>query len=252
MNNTLKNFILLLGVCLGVPTLFIILWPYAKERSRQPVPYVMEDPSAPEKPHDPEKHGDLPLKGLYYPPILAGDEKRGELVYAREGCAQCHTQVIRPYYAGIDQFKKGWGADQEGRGLTVTRQTVMWDYLHEDYAMTGVRRLGPDLANAGYRFENNVQELYLHLYAPRARKPWSNSPAFRHLFQKRRIEGGAPSADALQLPPDLAPEEGWEIVPTSDAVALVSYLLDLKRDFPLPVAITGAAPKTLKKEEPTP
>jgi cytochrome c oxidase cbb3-type subunit 2 len=250
--NSLKNFVLILGACFLVPTWCMVAQPYAAERKRQPVPYKMEEPGVK------AAFDDAALKGLYYPSEFAGDRKRGELIYSREGCAQCHTQVIRPDYAGIDQFKKSWGKDQEGKEMKPTRQTVMWDYLHEDFAMLGQRRIGPDLANAGYRFGGKLEGLtkpeeiaaekaralndfYLYLYAPRARHEWSSSPGFRHLFVTRPKEGQG-SIDALKLPANLAAAEGMEIVPTSDARALAEYVLGLKRDQPLPVSITGAKP----------
>lgn len=251
--NSLKNFVLILGTCFAVPTYCMVAHPYAVERNRQPIPYVMEDPGS-GKPFDQPE-----MKGLSYPAAYSGDRKRGELVYSREGCAQCHTQVIRPDYAGIDQFKKSWGRDQEGKGLSPVRQTLMWDYLHEDFAMLGQRRIGPDLANVGYRLEGNLagkteaaeiaaekaralNDFYLYLYAPRARKEWSNSPGFRHLFTTR-IKEGAGSVHALKLPAGLAPAEGMEVIPTSDGRALAEYMLGLKRDQALPVSLSGAKPK---------
>jgi len=254
--NSLKNFVLILGTCFVVPTYFMVVQPFAAERNRQTVPYVMDDPGSGKAFDAPE------LKGLRYPSAFSGDRKRGEEIYARQGCAQCHTQVIRPDYAGIDQFKKGWGKDQEGQTMVPTRQTVMWDYLHEDFAMIGQRRIGPDLANAGYRFEGNpgaesdpakvktgklraLNDFYLYLYAPRARKEWSNSPGYRSLFITRPKEG-AGSELALKLPANLAPAEGTEIVPSSDARALAEYVLGLKRDQSIPVSITGAKPKESK------
>lgn len=258
--NRLKPFVLTLGACFAVPTYFMVVRPYTAERQRQPAPYVMGEAGGAEI--------DSPdLKGLYYPSAYSGDRKRGELVYAREGCAQCHTQVIRPDYAGIDQFKKGWGKDQEGKSMTTTRQTFMWDYMHEDFAMIGQRRIGPDLANAGYRFQGDaalstdpastlaqkaigLNNFYVYLYAPRLRKHWSNSPGFPHLFDIRLKEGGG-AADAVKLPAgapsELLAPEGSEIVPTNEARALASYVLGLKRDQPLPLSITGAKPKPESK-----
>ncbi len=235
--NSLKNFVLILGTCFVVPTYCMVARPYAAERNRQTVRYVMEEPGS-GKPFD-----DGALKGLSYPSAFAGDRKRGELIYAREGCVQCHTQLIRPDYAGIDQFKKGWGQDQEGKAVVATRQTIMWDYLHEDFAMLGQRRVGPDLANAGYRFKDKLNDFYLYLYAPRARKAWSTSPGYRHLFITRPKEGKG-SDNALILPLNLAPEDGLEVVPSSEARALADYILGLKRDQPLPVSITGAKPES--------
>ena len=259
--NSLKHFVLTLGACFAVPTYIMVAGPYATERNRQSVPYVMEVPGSGITSFDAPD-----FKGLNYPAAFAGDRKRGEEIYGREGCAQCHTQVIRPDYAGIDQFKKGWGRDQQGKALTPTRQTYMWDYMHENFGMVGQRRIGPDLANAGYRFAGNLEGLvqpgdaekikaekarglndfYLYLYAPRARKSWSNSPGFRHLFITRPKEGQGAEL-ALKLPVNLQPADGLEIVPSPEARALAEYVLGLKRDQPLPVSISGAKPKPESK-----
>lgn len=233
--NSLKHFVFTLGACFAVPTAFMVATPYAAERNRQAVPYVMQDPGSG------KAYDDEALKGLSYPSQTAGARTRGAEIYGREGCVQCHTQVIRPDYAGIDQFKKGWGRTQEGDAIVPTRQTLMWDYMGENFAMLGQRRVGPDLANAGYRFKDRINDFYLYLYAPRVLHHWSNSPSFPHLFVNRLKEGNG-AVDALKLPPNLAAPEGREIVPTSEARALAAYVLGLKRDEPLPVSLTGAKP----------
>ena len=63
-----------------------------------------------------------------------------------------------------------------------------------------------------------------HLYQPRSVNPWSTMPSFRFLYEKRRITG-EPAADALKLGGPNAAQDGWEIVPTYDAQALVAYLM---------------------------
>jgi cytochrome c oxidase cbb3-type subunit 2 len=253
--NSLKSFVLVLGACIGVPTYIMAVRPYATERKRQQVPYqASPDPANPAAtPPDAET-----LKGLSYPPAFAGDSRRGELVYVREGCAQCHTQVIRPDYAGNDRIKRYAGREQEYKKdvPTPVRQTHMWDYMHEDFAMFGIRRVGPDLANAGYRFptvDKNgapdpgpVARLYRHLYNPRSipDREWSNCPSMKHLFVEKLKESPQGRADALQPSGSFAPaREGYEIVPTAEAKALVQYLLGLKRDHPIPASISGAKPK---------
>ncbi len=62
-------------------------------------------------------------------------------------------------------------------------------------------------------------------------------PPFAFLFETREIDG-APSDDALEFPPDskYGPEDGYEVVPTHRAKALVEYLLSLKLDYSLPEA----------------
>jgi cytochrome c oxidase cbb3-type subunit 2 len=65
-------------------------------------------------------------------------------------------------------------------------------------------------------------------------------PAYRFLYEKRRIAGER-SADALELTGSDAPPAGWEIVPTYDANALVAYLMSLDQSHPLK-EVKGAAP----------
>ena len=82
-----------------------------------------------------------------------------------------------------------------------------------------------------------------HLYAPRSEVKDSTMPPYRFLFEKRRIEQ-VRSPDALVLPPDLAPEPGYEIVPKPEANALVAYLLSLRADEPTfraPVSVAAAS-----------
>jgi cbb3-type cytochrome oxidase cytochrome c subunit len=85
---------------------------------------------------------------------------------------------------------------------------------------------------------------HVHLYAPRSINPDSNMPAYRFLYEKRRIAGQR-SAEALQLSASDAPPEGWEVVPTYDAKCVVAYLMGLNQSHALKeVRSVGAAPPT--------
>ena len=57
-------------------------------------------------------------------------------------------------------------------------------------------------------------------------------PPFRYLFETRKI-GDAPSPDALNLPKEFAPADGYEVVPKPEAKQIVAYLLSLHADVPL-------------------
>jgi cbb3-type cytochrome oxidase cytochrome c subunit len=92
-----------------------------------------------------------------------------------------------------------------------------------------------------------------HLYAPRSLNLDSDMPAYKFLYEKRRV-GGQQSADAINLRREGAPGEGWEIVPTYDAKCLVAYLMSLNQSHPLnevksaaPPAASPAAPKPAAK-----
>ena len=80
-----------------------------------------------------------------------------------------------------------------------------------------------------------------HLYAPRSLNLDSDMPAYKFLYEKRRV-GGEQSADAIKLRGERAPGEGWEIVPTYDAKCLVAYLMSLNQSHPLNEVKSAAAP----------
>jgi cbb3-type cytochrome oxidase cytochrome c subunit len=85
---------------------------------------------------------------------------------------------------------------------------------------------------------------HVHLYAPRSINPDSNMPAYRFLYERRRIAGER-SAEALQLSASDAPPEGWEVVPTYDAKCVVAYLMGLNQSHALKeVRSVGGAPPT--------
>lgn len=84
-----------------------------------------------------------------------------------------------------------------------------------------------------------------HLYNPRSIAQDSNMPAYRFLYEKRRISGRA-SPDAINFAGEAdEPETGWEIIPSYDAKCLVAYLMSLDQSHPLkeakaPVALAAA------------
>src|SRR6266446_4897704 len=81
----------------------------------------------------------------------------------------------------------------------------------------------------------------------------SNMPAYRFLYEKRRITG-ALSSGAINFAGDTAeaPNEGWEIVPSYDAKCLVAYLMSRDQSHALkeaksPVALAPAPGKEAQK-----
>ncbi len=211
----LRKFVFGLAAAFGLPWLVLVIIPVLKAQKLAPQPY------------DKDRDG---IEGVY---PGTGVYRQGQLVYLREGCAQCHTQMIRPSFIGMaDGWKKGWGADQTAQPESVVRPSYMGDYLGEPVAPLGVQRNGPDLANLGYR-ASSAADLYVHLYAPQAREARSIMPAFRHLFKVKKIQAVG-SNDAVDLPKPFAPKKGYEVVPTDAARELVKYLLSLKKDAPIP------------------
>jgi cytochrome c oxidase cbb3-type subunit 2 len=229
---SLRTFILGLSASFGVAWLAIIVVPFFKMRDLAPLAFPEAKATS---------------AGVFFPK-RAGRVADGAQVYAENGCYLCHTQVVRPTYAGNDLYRSDWGgmkADPD-RGDT-RRETNAYDFFGEKFAQIGVMRMGPDLSNLGRRVEtqyaaggDSAAWLYLHLYNPRSNPQlWkSTCPPHPFLFEKREIKG-APAADALKV----SAGENYEWVPGSDAKALVSYLLSLKKDHPVPASLNFAPAK---------
>ncbi len=246
-----RTFFLSLSATFGVAWLAIVIVPYFTMRSLAPL----------------EMGDDAEGTNAVFIPKRAGRIADGSEVYAENGCYQCHTQLVRPTYAGNDMFRPDWGglASDEDRGDT-RRETNAFDFAGEAYAPIGISRIGPDLSNLGLRVskvyapEEGVSPetwLYRHLYNPRWKplRRLSTCPSFRFLFEDRKAAGNA-YEDSLPF----AAEDGAEIVPGPDARALVSYLLSLKKDQPVPASLDFApaaaeaapAAATAPAEEPAP
>ena len=189
----------------------------------------------------------LPISNVVYIAKRAGRIADGSQIYGENGCYLCHTQVVRPTYAGNDLFRPDWGGfiydDERGDSR---RETNAFDFDGESFAHIGVARNGPDLSNIGVRVENEYakdlsaeQWLYRFLYDSRIDPKRRNStcPSFRFLFDEEAITGNA-SDEAVPV----ITEEGMEILPSAEAKALVSYLLSLKKDQAVPASLDFSPP----------
>ena len=106
---------------------------------------------------------------------LTRSELRGRAIYAREGCAYCHTQQIRYVEADMERF-----------GAPTLAWETRLDYPH----LWGTRRIGPDLSR---QYQVHPADWHFaHLYSPRSVVADSVMPAFRSLFN------GAPDEPAQE------------------------------------------------------
>jgi cytochrome c oxidase cbb3-type subunit 2 len=219
---SLRNFILGLTATFGIAWLAVIIVPFFAMRGMEPI-VIKDDVAGTEE---------------IYIPKRTGRVTDGSAVYAANGCYLCHTQIVRPTYAGNDMFRPDWAgvAADEVRGDT-RRETNAFDFMGERFAQIGTLRFGPDLSNLGNRVKNEFAVdgdpemwLYEFLYNPRAQadRRHSKCPSHRFLFTEKPIRGQR-SRHALNLGPS-----DVQILPTPDARALVSYLLSLKKDQPVP------------------
>ena len=85
----------------------------------------------------------------------------GRDVYIREGCYNCHSQMIRPFRAETERY-----GHYSVAGESVYDHPFQW----------GSKRTGPDLARVGERYSDDWH--YVHLNNPRDVVPESNMPAY--------------------------------------------------------------------------
>lgn len=215
MKNSSKTFFAALAVLFGIPWLAIVIYPWLSMRGLDRVPYDAKDEVA----------------DTYYPPLRPGLALGAE-VYARNGCAYCHSQMVRPTYAGVDLWRAGWAGREDKK---LARETRPEDYLGESYAYLGMARIGPDLSNVGNRIKDTSWH-YRHLFSPRSVQAASVMPSYRNLFNRQQVIG-AESKEAV------ATEEvdgiKYEWVPSNEAKALVLYLVTMRKDHKLPARLVS-------------
>lgn len=104
-----------------------------------------------------------PIKGIqpYTALQLAGRD-----IYVREGCYNCHSQMIRPFRAET---------------LRYGHYSVAGESVYDHPFQWGSKRTGPDLARVGGRYSDEWHRT--HLNNPRDLVPESNMPAYPWLLK---------------------------------------------------------------------
>jgi cytochrome c oxidase cbb3-type subunit 2 len=85
----------------------------------------------------------------------------GRDVYIREGCYNCHSQMIRPFRAETERYG---------------HYSVAGEFVYDRPFQWGSKRTGPDLARVGGRYSDAWHRV--HLINPRDLVPESNMPAY--------------------------------------------------------------------------
>ena len=102
-----------------------------------------------------------PVAGLkpYTPVQLTGRD-----VYLREGCYNCHSQMIRPFRAEVERYG---------------HYSTAGEFVYDHPFQWGSKRTGPDLHRVGGRYSDDWHRI--HLNNPRDVVPESNMPAYTWL-----------------------------------------------------------------------
>ena len=105
-----------------------------------------------------QKSTTQPVAGVkpYTPLQLTGRD-----VYLREGCYNCHSQMVRPFRAETERYG---------------HYSVAGEFVYDHPFQWGSKRTGPDLARVGGRYSDEWHRL--HLNNPRDVVPESNMPGY--------------------------------------------------------------------------
>ena len=159
-----------------------------------------------------------PLPGVKPYPAL---ELAGRDVYVREGCYNCHSQMVRTL-----RFESERYGHYSLAGESVYDRPFQW----------GSKRTGPDLARVGGRYSDDWHRV--HLNNPRDVVPESNMPAYPWLAQ--RIVDGEQTVRRMRALQGIGdPYSDDDIAQAPEAVAgkseldaVVAYLQGLGRHAP--------------------
>ena len=137
----------------------------------------------------------------------------GRDIYVREGCYNCHSQMIRPFRAETMRYGP---------------YSVAGEFVYDRPFQWGSKRTGPDLARVGGKYSDDWHRI--HLINPRDVVPESNMPAYAWL-EKTPVDGASLPTHLRGLRTLGAPYTDEEIAKATDDVkgkteldAVVAYL----------------------------
>ena len=180
------------------------------------------------------------MQRVYTPLELAGRD-----LYIKEGCYNCHSQMIRPFVAEVKRY-----GDYSRLGESVYDHPYQW----------GSRRTGPDLARIGGKYPNIWH--YKHMEDPRLTSVDSNMPNYPWMLERETDYDSLPIKIAVQktlgVPfPDATSEEiiaqakaqaeeiaadlrqnQVQVSADKEIIAMIAYLQQLGKsdDFPAQLA----------------
>lgn len=158
-----------------------------------------------------------PAPGItpYAPLALAGRD-----IYVREGCYNCHSQMIRPFRAETERYG---------------HYSVAGEFVYDRPFQWGSKRTGPDLARVGGRYSDDWHRV--HLNNPRDVVPESNMPGYpwlsRNTVDGPTIASHMQTLRTLGVPYSDADIAGAETAVTgkTEQDAVIAYLQGLGTAF---------------------
>lgn len=165
-------------------------------------------------------------------------ELQGRDIYIREGCNNCHSQLVRPFRSETERYGE---------------YSKAGEYVYDHPFLWGSKRTGPDLMRVGGKYPN--QWHYHHMIDPTTMSPGSLMPPYPWLANKTlEISNTGAKIRALQKLGVPYPEgfdqiaidvlvkqaeeialelqdQGIDVTAEKEIIALIAYLQRLGRDI---------------------
>lgn len=98
-------------------------------------------------------------------------ELEGRDLYIREGCVNCHSQMIRPFRSEVERYGE---------------YSKSGEYVYDHPFLWGSKRTGPDLMRVGGKYSDNWH--FNHLWDPQSTSEGSIMPAYKWLFDNEKMD----------------------------------------------------------------
>lgn len=165
-------------------------------------------------------------------------ELQGRDIYIREGCNNCHSQLVRPFRSETERYGE---------------YSKAGEYVYDHPFLWGSKRTGPDLHRIGGKYDNLWH--YLHMENPRSMSPGSLMPKYPWLLTQTLDMESTPSKISAMRTLGVPYEEGYEefanddlmkqanliaenlmengavVEPDKEIIALIAYLQRLGTDI---------------------
>lgn len=140
----------------------------------------------------------------------------GRDIYVREGCYNCHSQMIRPFRAET---------------LRYGHYSVAGESVYDHPFQWGSKRTGPDLARVGGKYSDEWHRV--HLNNPRDLVPESNMPEYPWLLKNKVDADAMPShmkalrAVGVPYTDDEIAQASQDVAGKTEMEALIAFLQSL-------------------------
>ncbi len=136
-------------------------------------------------------------------------ELQGRDIYIREGCNNCHSQMIRPFRSETERY-----GEYSKAGEFVYDHPFLW----------GSKRTGPDLHRIGGKYSNLWH--YLHMENPESMSPGSIMPKYPWLLTQNLDISSTPGKISAMISLGVPYEEGYENYANDDLLKQAGLISD--------------------------